>query len=623
MKAVVGTSGSTARRGIGALYFIAVGVIVVLAAVVGINQMISMTSATRDQTAVMELTRKTTLLAESAVEEGAYGALAFDLNNPNGPADGLFLKLRQYLAPQESTTPLPAQAPVFGGATPFIVQATYAPQLTYDAIKNDAVLKLSASDPVSNPVYYGPLDWQPITSQQSGQPLVLMPESNESVGIMGFAHTVSAKGVGLFKELDQSVEFSRPYKCLLMGPPWPYAKYALFVLEFYGDTPQMQAFREKMTIVDPLTTPGKTLFASRGPVKSGFAAFYRKALWHTTVVKYYTEAMKLSSRAPTPIPTASINIDLNSPVVFEGDANGAVLAPLMSNDPAVAQLHADFDPQGLCGEDISIEEWLRVFPDITREADLARIVDALVKIGNDLKTIGAKLQVRNVTPADHQKYFASGAPMPAYNAVCPQAWMSRATRIYSGQQDLNKLINKDSTAYDLAGVYYFQGPGPYVLDKPYTGKGVLVFEDSVTVSNFAPVSDPRESHAVVVCIPTPGKVDTNAIVVTGDVTADLLAPYGTVTAPGSSPSIPTSTIRGSVLVRFLADASPGSTATYFESSSAAPMFPTIDRGAKADYEYEPFRVNSPSYNKSFARHLQVFLDPGYVKKLYWSKRDRQ
>jgi hypothetical protein len=128
------------RRGIGALFFIACGVIVVLVAIVGINQYTSMTSATRDTTAVIELTRKSTLLVESAVDEGAYGALAFDLNNADGPADGAFLKLRQYVSSQNPSLAPAAQAPVFAGATPFMFQAKYAPQLTYDAIKTDAVL---------------------------------------------------------------------------------------------------------------------------------------------------------------------------------------------------------------------------------------------------------------------------------------------------------------------------------------------------------------------------------------------------------------------------------------------------------------------------------------------------
>lgn len=608
------------RQGIGALFVIAVGVIVVLAAIVGINQFSSLTQSTRDTTAALELTHKTSLVAESAVDEATYGTLPLDLNNPNASGDGLYQKLRSWTPAQ---APRPEQ-PVFEGATPFLMQAKYAPKLTYDAMKSDESLKLASYDTDSNPVYYGPIIMGPLVSLQAGGPLVLMPESNESIGIMGFAHTARAKGSGFFKDLDQSVQFSRPYKCLLIGPPWPYHKYALFVLEFFGETQQqMTQFRERMTLVDPLSNPTRTLFQQRGPVKSGFAAFYRKVLWHDALVKAYKTAMTATSRTPSDIPTASINIDLNSAVVFEGDGSTAKLEPVPSSEPEIAALKAAIPGYSGTLEDVRADEFLQAFgvatPDAAQQATLDRCVDILTKVGTALKGLGDKIKVRNVAKPDFEKYFANGCPTPAYATISPQAWMARATRIYKGPGDLKNILNKDKTGYQLDGCYYFQGAGPYVLDKGFSGKGILVFEDGVTVQGFGP-DDPNDSHAVVVTVPAPGKTDAVSITVASDVTADLVAPYGTVTAPGAAPAMPTAAIRGSVVVRFLPDAQASSAANYFESGTPSAMFPNIDRGNKSDWDYAP--PSTGTYNPAHAKHMQVYYDPGYVKKLYWSKRDR-
>lgn len=608
------------RQGIGALFVIAVGVITVLAAIVGINQFSSMTSTTRDTTAAIEMTHKTTLVAESAVDEGAYGTLALDLNNPDGPADGLYLKIRSFL-PALSSVPA-ANPPVFAGATPFIHSARYAPVLTYEAMQKDEALKLSSYDADANPVHYGPLAWNPITSQQNGAPLVLNPASNESMGVMGFAHTVYSKGAGFFKDLDQSVQFSRPYKCLLMAPPWPYTKYALFVLEFYGDTQaQEQQFRERMTMIDPATTPTRAMFQKTGSVRSAFAGFYRKMLWHNRMVELYKKAMELTSQAATAIPTAGINIDLNSPIVFEGTIESSVLDPLVNTDPAVAELRNVLAmPAGYGFEDGDAATWILDFGNQGKTAEVATYVQKLVTIGTALKSLADKMKVRNVTPEDKAKFFSAGSTSPAYNSVVAQAWMARATRIYKGPADLKKVMTEDGSTFQLDGVYYFQGPGPYTLDKLYSGKGILVFEDSVTVGGFNPDS-PQDSHAVVVAVPAPGKTDANSILVASEVTADLVAPYGTVSAAGSTPANPTAIVRGSVIVRYLADAAQGSTADFFGSAAPTPMFPNIDRGNKAEYGYEPPQPGSGTYDAAFAKHMRVFFDPGYVRKLYWSRRD--
>lgn len=613
---------SRPRHGMGALFVIAVGVIVVIAAIVGINQYSSLTGQTRDTTAAIEISHKTTLVAESAVDEGAYGTLALDLNNPDAPAEGIYMKIRQWLPPADPNTAPAKQEPVFEGATPFIFQSQYAPMLTYEAMKADEALKLSSYDPESNPVYYGPLTMNPLTSQQSGSPLVLMPESNESMGVMGFAHTVFAKGAGFFKDLDQSVQFSRPYKCLLMAPPWPYTKYALFVLEFYGETSaQLQQFKEALTLrTDFATNPTGGVFQRPGPVKSAFAAFYRKTLFQTAVVKMYSDAMTAASLPVTPIPTSGINIDLNSPIVFEGTNESSVLDPVINSDPGVAAIKTEFPPTTGASEDIGVAAFASVIANArTDTAALDAMVTKLTNMGNALKGIADKIKVRNVTPADHAAYFKSDAAHPAFNTIVSQAWMARATRLYKGPQDLKKVMNKDQTQFNLDGVYYFQGPGPYTLDKGYVGKGILVFEDTVTVSNFAP-GDAANDHAVVVAVPPPGRSDAVSIQIASEVTADLVAPFGTVTAAGAN-AIPTQLIHGSVIVRFLADASTAATGGYFENAAAQPMFPNIDRGNKAEYGYEPPKPGA-GYDAAFAKHMRVFYDPGYVKKLYWSKRDR-
>lgn len=604
------------RRGIGALFVIAVGVIVVLAAIVGINQFTSLGSATRDTTAAIELSHKTTLVAESAVDEGAYGTLPLDLNNPDSPAEGLYMKVRSWLP---TTNPAP-ETPVFEGATPFLYSAKYAPTLTYEAMKADEALKLSSYDPESNPVHYGPLIMNPLTSQQNGTRLVLMPESNESMGIMGFAHTVSAKGAGFFKDLDQSVQFSRPYKCLLMQPPWPYAKYALFVLEFYGESSQLQNFREQMTLrPDMVANPAGGAFTRQGPVKSGFAAFYRKMLWHNAVVKMYKDALTTAGMTPVDIPTAGLTIDLNSPIVFEGTPESSVLDPVINSDPAVQVFKTELGVGPGAAEDLPLTTFAQIIANAqSDQTALDSMVNKLTNIGNALKTLADKIKVRNVAAADHDKYFKTDAATPAFNTISPQAWMARATRVYKGPAELTKVMNKEKTQFQLDGVYYFQGPGPYVLDKPYVGKGIMVFEDTVTLNNFNP-DDPAQSHAVVVACPAPGRNDPVSIQIGSDITADLVAAYGTVS--GLNPQIPTQNIRGSVIVRFLADVANGASSTYFESTNPTPMFPSIDRGNLNEYKFQP-PTGGAAYDPAYAKHMRVFYDPGYVRKLYWSKRDR-
>ena len=615
MKTRAGRATNPARQGMGALFVIAVGVIVVLAAIVGINQFTSMTGATRDTTAAIELSHKTTLVAESAVDEGAYGTLALDLNNPDSPAAGLYMKMRSWL-PTATQSPQP---PVFEGATPFLFQAKYSPMLTYEAMKADEALKLSSYDADSNPVYYGPLAMNPLTSQQNGAPLVLMPESNESMGVMGFAHTVYAKGAGMFKDLDQSVQFSRPYKCILMEPPWPYAKYTLFVQEFYGDSQQQaQTLKDQLTVV---TNPAGSLFKTPGPVKSAFASYFRKVTWHNALVKMYKDAMTAASLTAVDIPTAGLAVNLDSPVVFEGTAETSALDPLLNNDPGVAAIKTELPNPSGASEDIPLTQFAAAIANArTDQAALDAMVAKLTNVGNALKGIADKIKVRNVVAADNDKYFKSDAATPAGTTVSPQAWMARATRVYKGPTELKKVMNKDGTQFNLDGVYYFQGPGPYVLDKPYVGKGILVFEDTVTVSNFAPADNPNDSHAVVVAVPAPARTDPVSIQIASDVTADLVAAYGTVSAAGS-PAIPTQVIHGSVIVRYLADVAQGSTAAYFESPTAAHMFPNIDRGNLAEYKFEPPKP-AAAYDPAYAKHMRVFYDPGYVKKLYWSKRDR-
>lgn len=611
-----GTGVWGARQGIGALFVIAVGVIVVLAAIVGINQFTSLGGTTRDTTAAIELSHKTTLVAESAVDEGAYGTLPLDLNNPDSPAEGLYMRMRSWL-PTSNPQPEP---PVFEGATPFLFSAKYAPVLTYEAMKADEALKLASYDADSNPVFYGPMVMNPLTSQQSGSRLVLMPESNESMGVMGFAHTVAAKGAGFFKDLDQSVQFSRPYKCLLMQPPWPYAKYNLFVLEFYGESSQLQNFKEQMTLrPDMVANPTGGAFTRPGPVKSAFAAFYRKMLWHNAVVKMYKDALTAASLTPVDIPTAGLTIDLNSPIVFEGTAESSALDAVLNSDPGVAVLKTELPPGPGAGEDIPLTTIAQQIRNAsTDQTGLDALVNKLTNIGNALKGIADKIKVRNVAPADHEKYFKSDAATPAFNTISPQAWMARATRVYKGPAELSKVMNKDKSQFQLDGVYYFQGPGPYVLDKPYAGKGILVFEDTVTLNNFNP-DDPATSHAVVVACPAPGRNDPVSIQIGSDITADLMAAYGTVS--GLNPAIPTQTVRGAVVVRFLADVANGASGDYFGSATPAPMFPAIDRGNLSEYQFAP-PTGGAAYDPAYAKHMRVFYDPGYVRKLYWSKRDR-
>lgn len=613
----------------GVLFVIAGGILVVLAVLVGINQIGSLSGSTRDTTATLELCNKASLLAESAVDEGAYAALTFDLNNPAAPADGLYLRLRQYVPPADPNQAPTTQAPVFEGATPFIIQATCAPQLTYDAIKADTSLTLRWSDPASNPVYYGPLDWHPIMVTQNSQSLTLVPESNESVGILGFAHTACIKGTGFFKDIDQSVMFSRPYKCILMGPPWPFYQHSLFVIEFYGEGQRpSQDYRDQMTFdlypaTSSSTTPTVWRAKKAGPLKSAFGEFYRRAAWFKGLVKKTNETLQGLGQPPVTIDTSWLQVNQADgyPVVFDADASGnGRLDPLKSDDPDVVELNKQTTKESggvsyaICDAGVDLEQ--------LNTANASKYVDLIKSLGEAFKKVGAKINVRSVTPEENAKYYAvpAGSTTPsAYTALSAQAWYARATRIFVGPSDLRRIQTPDSSQFELNGIYYFRGPGPYVLDKPYVGTGILIFEDNVSVRGFVPSSS--KGHAVVVAVPQPTRSDTISISVLGEVTADLLAPYGTVNS--GSMAIPTQSINGSVFVRYLPDADSSSSVNFFGSQSASiPMFPSINRGSKSDYYYEPYKSGSTGYSNDYAKHMQVFLDPGYVKKLYWTKRDR-
>ena len=164
---------SLSRRGFG-LFVVAVGVIVVLAAIVGINQLQSMTSATRDTTEAIELTHKTTLVAESAADEGCWASLALDLNNPDAQPDGLYLKLRGTVPPADASS-VPANGqPVFNGATPYVFSGKVDPSFTYDSMKADPELRLNSGDPV----YYGPTELTALYTVNGTAKQGFMPESN-------------------------------------------------------------------------------------------------------------------------------------------------------------------------------------------------------------------------------------------------------------------------------------------------------------------------------------------------------------------------------------------------------------------------------------------------------------
>lgn len=577
------------RQGMGVVFFIAMGMIVVLAVMVGGNQIMSLSSQTRDATSAVELGRKANLVVESAVEESVYYALSADLNRFDN-TNGLYDKLRQFTG----QTPVKADQKLLDGAEPFVSYAEYPPAITYGPLGDDEDLRLHQTNPKKNPVFYGVLEQKPFPGNVS--------QSNESQGLLGFAHSATVKATGIFRDVDRVAQFAKQYKAIHVGAPWPFSQFTLFIRN------DRQILESKYTTrlrdeTERVANPANFQNA-RKITHSRFAEFGFIHNYLVEAIKAYNAETdtnpKLAELPRYPLAEYSVG-----PVV----CTSAELKPedwvfdayRAATDPAQGYMPLDAnsaDPKA-AGVLAAMKN---------TNGGLAATISAAV--ANRLS--GDGFRFRNLSEKEKKDFFQDDSADKAYDSLQPEVFFNKATHRYrsshlpSGQLEerFKALHVEDGDTLKLRGVYYFTDP--ITLNWRFKGKGVIYCLKGIKIQKFEKADPGDDSHA---CIISNEDIDLTGV--STEIHADLMAPRGTLEDWSGK------TIKGSVMVNHLV-ASQGATLAKDDIYKPGPK---IER--PPGWEYVPWAPTGSSYSREMGKHIEVFVDPGYVKKLYWARREYQ
>jgi hypothetical protein len=550
------------RGGLGIFFFIALAIIIILVIMVGANQITSLSGSTRELSSAVELGRKTNLLVESAIEEAVHHAIGSDLNQP-ASSTGLFLTMRRFVGNRT----VEGGEPVFSGADRFLSAARHTPALTYGEYKDDADLQLVETRPDRNPVHYGVIEAHAFDGNVS--------QSNESWGVIGFAHSATVKAPAMFRAIDRAAVLSKAYKAVLIGPPWPFYQYALFIRNDPAANHQ------------PVPRGRQALF-------DRFAEYRTRYDWLAAIVTAFNQRAPARGVAGIELPPFPLP-----------DSAGPVVCTTGSVAPADVVMKA-------------YEEPFRGIPTPLPPVSAVNVDELLNRGGGGVRAAAEAMvayrersgyKLRSLGDEEKKLWFGSDAAEVAYRALEPAAFRNKATRLYRDVADLAQLSR--SGVLELNGVYFVTAS--LTLNHAYRGRGILFCEaadggDGVKLLKLAR-ADPgdEESHAVVVSWKD---IDLTGLASPGVVEADLLAPRGTLLGHAGK------TVRGAVLVNHLTD-DPGR-----QIADEADLFrdgPTIAR--PPGHIHRPWTPGSSSYSAELARAIRVFVDPGYVKKRYWARRE--
>lgn len=206
-------------RGFGTVFVVAMGILGILMVMIGVRQFGGLGESTRDAVSAVDVGRKASLVAESAVEEVIHDAFLLDIDAGTVPGDAsLHRALRQYHPGAQAP---PIKHPFLEGEG-FSAMALLEASRTYTLVREMADLSLIDPDPF---VCYGIQEQRPFVTAED------FPPSNESLGILAFVHAVTARGSGAFRTMDRAVQFEKEFRVVLTAPPWPFTPYSLFIRE--------------------------------------------------------------------------------------------------------------------------------------------------------------------------------------------------------------------------------------------------------------------------------------------------------------------------------------------------------------------------------------------------------
>jgi len=205
---------TTGRRGVGVVFVVVIGIIVVLSVFL-MSQYFSGRHAT-SEVATSDLGNRANIIAESATEECAYFTMmsANDQERRTDNGSDLYEKIRMFRKDSSTT---PSKEGPTGKGLPYLWDVTYDIRRT----KNFYANKEYAGDATLSDFVIGPLQQSPFPDAPV--------EGNESFGIIGLAGQVTVNSEAGGNDVERQVQFAKNYRVLLLHVPWPFNKYTLYV----------------------------------------------------------------------------------------------------------------------------------------------------------------------------------------------------------------------------------------------------------------------------------------------------------------------------------------------------------------------------------------------------------
>lgn len=196
--------------------------------------------------------------------------------------------------------------------------------------------------------------------------------------------------------------------------------------------------------------------------------------------------------------------------------------------------------------------------------------------------------VSEATDFDNEHYW---------DQLTPESLRKHATHVFDNFAELVGLVSKNGVLH-LNGYYYVKRE--VTLNQPWTGRGVIVSEASEGISVK---SAPRQGQGGrLVLIASGGPIDLGGLSAGEPLEADLLAPNGVLQGASGK------RIVGCVLVQDL-------------DNTPDPFTPGPSISRPPDSDYEAWTAGEMP--ASYAKQLVFFLNPGFLKREYISRRERR
>lgn len=184
-----------------------------------------------------------------------------------------------------------------------------------------------------------------------------------------------------------------------------------------------------------------------------------------------------------------------------------------------------------------------------------------------------------------------------YDQFTADSLKRHATHVFDNFAELAGLVSRNGTLV-LNGFYFVKRE--VTLNQPWTGRGVIATESSEGISIK---SAPRQGEGRLVLIASNGPIDLGGLSSGETLEADLMAPNGLLQGHTNKK------LKGCVLVRDL-EAVP----------DAYTSGPAIARPGDSDYEAWSGSSDMPA---AYAKQLAFFLNPGFLKREYLSRRQKR